>query len=87
MILRRRPVEPGEPGRLVTRDAVPVEQQLAVQRLRSGIAGLGPGTKKRRALPGVVRDARGGSDGGGGIRRQNLNSTVPNTVRPGAMVA
>ena len=87
MPLRRGAVEPGEPGSLVLRYAVPIEQQLAIERLRLGLALLGERAKKRRALPGVVRKARGTDDGGGGCRRQNLTSTVPNTVRPGAMVA
>jgi hypothetical protein len=87
MSLRRGAVEPAEPGRHILRHTVPVEQQLTVKRLRLGIALLGERMKKRRALPGVVREARGTDDGGGGCRRQNLNSTDPNTVRPGAIVA
>jgi hypothetical protein len=87
MPLRRRTVEPAEPGCRVVRHAVPVKQQLAVKRLRLGIALLGERMKKRRALPGIVREARGTDDGGGGCRRQNLNSTDPNTVRPVAIVA
>ncbi len=87
MPLRRGAVEPDEPGRLVPGDAIPVEQQLTVKRLCLGLPALGKSTKERRALPGIIRDARGTDDGGGGCRRQNLTSTVPNTVRPGAMVA
>jgi len=88
MPLGRRAVEPGEPGRRIPRDAVAVEQQLPIQRLRFRLAALGERTKKRRALPGVVRDARGRwGRGGSGLDCQNLNSSVPNTVRPGAIVA
>jgi hypothetical protein len=87
MPLRGGAVEPAEPDCLILRDAVPVEQQLTIERLRLGLALLGEQAKKRRALPGVVREARGTDDGGGGSRRQNLNSTDPNTVRPGAIVA
>lgn len=87
MALPRGAVEPAEPGRRVLRHAVPIEQQLTVKRLRLGIALPGELAKKRRALPGIIRNARGRVDGGRGSRRQNLNSTDPNTVRPGAIVA
>lgn len=87
MALRRGAIEPGEAGRRVLGDAIPVEQQLSIERLRLGLAALGALAKKRRALPGVARDARGTDDGGGGCRRQNLNSTDPNTVRPVAIEA
>lgn len=88
MPLRRRAVEPGEPGRRVLGYAIAVEQQLPIQRLRLRLAVFGQRTKKRRALPGIFRNARGSVGlGGSGRMRQNLNSTVPNTVRPGAIVA
>ncbi len=89
MPLRRRTVEPAEPGRRVASHTVAVEQQLAIERLRLGFALLGERMKKRRALPGLNRNARGRIDGRGGARlvRQNLNSTVPNTVRPAAIEA
>ena len=83
MALRSRAIEPGKPGRGVRRDAVPVEQDLPIQRLRLRLAVLRERMKKGRALRGVVRNARGRCDGwGGGIRRQNLNSTDPKIVRP-----
>lgn len=88
MPLCRRAVEPAEPGHRVLRHAVAVEQKLSVERLRFRLAALGQRKKKRRALPGIVRDARGSIGRKGlGLDRQNLNSTVPNTVRPGAIVA
>ena len=87
MALRRGAIEPRETGRLVLRHAVPIEQQLAVERLRLGLATLGKLAKKRRALAGITGRARGTGDGGGGCRRQNLNSTDPNTVRPVAIDA
>ena len=90
MSLRRRALEPAEPGRRIGAHAVAVEQDLAEQRLRVGITLFGQRAKKRRALPGIIRDARGRWDGGGGARHfvdQNLNSTDPNTVRPGAIEA
>ena len=86
MPLRRRAVEPAESGRRVPRDPVPVEQQLAVERLRLRLTAFGERAKGRRALPGIIREARG-AGGGGDCRRQNLNSTVPKTVRPGAIDA
>jgi hypothetical protein len=60
---------------------------LTVKRLRLGLAALGELAKKRRALARVIGQARGTDDGGGGDRRQNLNSTDPNTVRPVAIDA
>ena len=87
MALRRGAIEPREAGRLVLRHAVPIEQQLAVERLRLGLATLGKLAKKRRALAGIIGRARGTGDGGGGCRRQYLNSTDPNTVRPVAIDA
>ena len=87
MPLRRGPIEPGEAGRFVLGDAVPVEQQLTVKRLRLGLAALGVLAKKRRARARIIGQARGTGDGGGGCRRQNLNSTDPNTVRPLAIDA
>jgi hypothetical protein len=87
MPLRSGAIEPGEPGRLIPGDAVPVEQQLTIERLRLGLAALGELAKKCRALPRIIGDARGADDGGGGDRRQNLNSTDPNTVRPVAIDA
>ena len=88
MSLGRCTVEPSEPGRRILRDAVTLEQKLPVQRLCLRLATLGKRTKKRRALPGIIRDARGRCGrGGSGLDCQNLNSTVPKTVRPGAIVA
>jgi len=87
MALRRSAIEPGEACGLVLHHAIPVEQQLAVKRLRLGLATLGKVAKKRRALAGIIGRARGTGDGGGECRRQNLNSTDPNTVRPVAIEA
>jgi hypothetical protein len=65
MALRRRAVEPHERGTGILRHAIPVEQELPVQRLRPGLAIPGERAKKGRALPGIVRDARGRVDSGG----------------------
>lgn len=88
MPLPRRATEPGEARGGILRHAVPVEEQLSVQRLRIGIAILRERQKEGRALPGSFRDARGRiGQRGGGRTVQNLNSTVPNTVRPDAIAA
>ena len=87
MPLCRGAVEPAEPGRFVPGDAVPVEQQLAVECLGLSLAAFGKDAKERRALARIVGQARDGICGGAGCPGQNLNSTVPKTVRPGAIDA
>ena len=89
MMLRRGALEPVERSRRIARDAIPVEQHLAVDCLRLGKPRLCRSTNKRRPL-----GRRRGEAGGDLVRAereeslpQNVTSTVPNTVRPGAIVA
>ena len=86
MPLRGRPAEPGEARRFVSPDAVAVEQQLAEQCLGIGFSGIGTRAEDRRALARIVGQARGGNRGRDCVG-QNLNSSVPKTVRPGAIDA
>ena len=92
MVLRRRPRELAKGRSRIGGDAVAVEQQLAIGRLRVGIPRLGRRTQERRALLGRTREAGGDlvrSEVGQAqvVRRQKPTFTVPNTVRPAAIAA
>lgn len=88
MPLCRGTVEPGKTAGRILFDAVTVQQQLTIQRLRLRLSPLGERKKKDRALSRIIGNARGSfGQRGSGRFRQNLNSSVPNTVRPGAIIA
>ena len=88
-MLRRRAREPAERRPFVTRDAVTVEEELAVRRLRVGMPRLGRLAQERRATLGRTRKARGDLCRCQVVERRAQNPTfsVPNTVRPAAIVA
>ena len=81
------PREPAQRRPLVARDAVAVEQQLAIGRLRVGMAGRRRRPQERRAIVGRTREARGDLVRRQVGERQKPTFTVPNTVRPAAIVA
>ena len=92
MVLRRRPRELAKRLGRVGGDAVAIEQQLAIGRLRVGMPRLGRQAQKCRALLWRTREARGDlvrSEVGQAqvVRRQKPTFTVPNTVRPAAIAA
>ena len=59
MVLRRRPRELAKRLACVGGDAVAIEQQLAIGRLRAGMPRLGRQAQERRALLGRTREAGG----------------------------
>ena len=87
MMLRGRAHEPAERRPLVAGNAVAVEQQLPQRRLRLGMAGRRRLAKERRALLRRTGKPRGDLFGRQVIQRQKPTFSVPNTVRPAAMVA
>ena len=89
MMLRRGPREPAERGTPIARDAVAVEEQLAIGGLRVRMPRLGRRAQERRAALGRTRQARGDLLRGQLVESlgQKPTFSVPNTVRPAAMVA
>jgi hypothetical protein len=69
MSLRRRAIEPSEAGPIILGDAIPVEQQLTVKRLRLGLTAFGKLAKKRRGGgPQVGAAALATAEGGTVVR-------------------